>query len=424
MRLSFGHRGLRLFSSAILDQVVLSGTNFVAGFLLIRYATDQDYGLYVLVQATLLLLVSTHNAWLTAPLAILTPRLEPEQRRQTLGSVKRSQARLLRLCAPVLMCATALAYLSGLVDKPLAWVIFLGIVAGWAALRREYLRAVLLMYSRSHTLLGVDVVYAACLAIGVLAAVLIGVHVAVIATGALAAAAWAGTFAAQRSLAADPGLPGEGVVSIWPELRRIGFWSVLGSSIYWFIGQSYSYLLATRVDLKAVADVNAIRLLANPAIVLTIGLTSLLGPSAARWYAQMGIQPLVRRLLLILALTGFLELLYFAALWIARDWIVVNLLHKQINDRDHLLVLWALVAIIALCRDVLQCSLAAMGRQKSLAWQVGISAVVAVLLMWYGLAWWGPAAVLIGQVVGEIINVVGIVLLLRESMRLAATAAS
>jgi O-antigen/teichoic acid export membrane protein len=206
-------------------------------------------------------------------------------------------------------------------------------------------------------------------------------------------------------------------VSIWPDIRRLGFWSLLGASIYWFLGQSYSYLLATRLDLMAVADVNATRLLLMPAIVLTIGIASLLGPTAATWYAQVGLRRLVRRLIGILLVVGLLEGVYFVAVWIGRDWLVTDVLHKHIQDRDRLLLLWGSVAIVALLRDVLQCALIAMGHLKSLAWQVGVSAAVALLLMWYGLAWWGAAAVLIGQIVGELINLTGIILLLRKYMR-------
>jgi hypothetical protein len=61
-----------------------------------------------------------------------------------------------------------------------------------------------------------------------------------------------------------------------------------------------------------------------------------------------------------------------------------------------------------------------MGRLKSLAWLVGVSAAVAVLLMWYGVSWWGAPAVLIGQIVGEAINLAGIIYLLRRNMRQAA----
>jgi hypothetical protein len=101
----------------------------------------------------------------------------------------------------------------------------------------------------------------------------------------------------------------------------------------------------------------------------------------------------------------------------AQDWLTVGVLHKHIHDRNQLLILWAGVALIGLCRDVLQCALVALGRLKSLAWQVGVSASVAVVLMWYGLGWWGAPGALIGMIVGELINLAGIILLLRRCMR-------
>src|SRR5271165_1210584 len=416
----FARRSLRPFSFAIFDQVVLSASNFLVGFVLIRYASDHDYGLYVLVQSTLVLVVSMQNAYLTGPIAILTPKLPADERWQTIGSVKRVQRRLLRAAAVPLVILPLLGYLSGILDGLLASVMVAGIFAVWAALRREYLRSVLLMYFRPHTLLGADTVFAATLLAGVAAAISIGRDVVLGATCALIGAGWAGAAAAHRSLANDQGgWQEERTVTIWPQIRSLGFWAVVGSTIWWVLAQSYSYLLATRLDLTAVADVNATRLLLMPAIVLTIGVGSLLGPTAATWYAQIGIHRLVRRLLMFMLVVGLLEMTYFLTVWFGRDWLVVGVLHKHIHDLDRLLVLWTGVAIIGLCRDVLQCALIAMGRLKSLAWQVGVSAAIAVVLMWYGVGWWGAPGVLIGMIVGELINLAGIILLLRRCMRVA-----
>ncbi len=417
MNLRFGHRALRPFGFAIFDQVVLSLTNFLVGFVLIRYATDHDYALYVLVQSTLLLVVSLQNSYLSGPVAILTPKLPADERWQTIGSVKRVQRRLLRAAAVPLVLLPLLGYVSGILGGLLASVMEGAIFAIWAALRREYLRSVLLMYFRPHTLLGADTVYAVTLLAGVSAAILIGRDIVVGATCALVIAGWAGAAAAHRSLANGPGWQENRAVSIWPEIRGLGFWAVVGSTIWWVLGQSYSYLLATRLDLTAVADVNATRLLLMPAIALAIGVGSLLSPTAASWYAQIGIHRLVRRLLMFLLVVGLLEVTYFFTVWMGREWLVVGILHKHIHDRDRLLILWVAFALIGLCRDVLQCALVALGRYKSLAWQVGVSAAVSVVLMWYGVGWWGAPGVLIGMIVGELINLAGIIVLLRRCMR-------
>lgn len=411
-------RVLRLFSTAITDQVLLSGTNFLVGFLLIRFTSDADYGLYVLVQSGLLLLVSAQGAWISGPMAVIAPKKSPEGKRELVGALRNSQRRFLRWSAPATLVLPGLAFVTGHSSGLMAWVTAGAILAGWAALRRDYLRTVLLIYSRPHSLLRVDSIYAGVLLAGILWAAF-GTKTAIIwVTFALAVAAWSGAAGAHRALATDPGWVTGDAAPAWREMRTLGWWSLLGAMIYWLFGQSYSYVLASRLDLKAVTDVNAARLLLMPAFVLTIGMQGLLTPTAAAWNAEIGFPRLMRRLLAILAIIGVLDLLYFGFVWLFRDWLVNGVMHKHIDDRDRLLLLWAAVAIIGLMRDVLQCALVALGRLKSMAGQVGISAVVALALMWFGIAWWGAAAVLIGQIVGELVNVAGIIMLLRTHARL------
>jgi O-antigen/teichoic acid export membrane protein len=408
---------LRLFSTAVIDQVMLSGTNLLVGLVLIRFTSDFDYGLYVLVQSALLLLASAQGAWIAQPLSVVAPQKPPEERRALIGAITGSLGRIVGRVAPALLVLPAAAYLVGLCSGPIAWVLACGIVAGWGALRRDYLRNILLIYSKPHELLRADALYVGVLAGGVLWASFGTSHAIVWATLALAAAAWAGTAGAYRALGKDPGWVEGDTAAAWSEVHRFGLWSLVGGVIYWLFGQSYSYVLASRLDLKAVTDVNASRLLLMPAFVLSIGIQGLLSPTAARWNAELGFGPLMKRLLGILLFIGCLDLLYFAVVWMLRNWLTGDLLHKDIGNRDHLLLLWAAVALIGLMRDVLQCSLVALGRFRSMASQVGLSAVVALALMWFGTAWWGSEAVLIGQIAGELVNLAGIVLLLREHGR-------
>jgi O-antigen/teichoic acid export membrane protein len=412
-----GGRIVRLFSAAVVDQVVLSGTNFLVGFILIRFTSDKDYALYVLVQSALLLLTTAHNAWLAGPVIIMAPKKSAPERRELVSSVKVSQRRFLRRAVWPLLLVPLLVFTCRLCSAQVALVMAVAIIAGWAALRRELVRMILLIYSRPHSLLFADTAYALALMMGVTLAVL-SVKTAILGvTATLVIAAWLGAAVAHRSLASNPGWGSGDTAVDWPALRAMGLWSLVGSVIYWFFSQGYNYVLATRLDLKAVADVNAARLLLMPAIVLTIGLQGLLTPTAANWYAEVGLRRLVRRLLLIIVGVGFLDLMYFTFVWVFRDWLIGDLLHKHIGDRDRLLVLWALVAIIGLMRDVLQCALFALGRLKSMAGQIGLSTAIAFALMWFGLGWWGPAAALIGQIVGEVVNLAGIIGLLLQRSR-------
>jgi O-antigen/teichoic acid export membrane protein len=406
---------LKLFSAAVIDQVLLSGANFAVGFILIRFTSDHDYGVYVLVQAALVLLTAVQRAWLSGPLTILSARKSAEERREMVGAVKDSQRSTLLWVMLTGQLLALTAYLLSSMSWSTTLLLAVTLLSGWATLRREYLRDVLLLYKQPNNLLGADTLYASLLVLGVYVATFSKSAAVIWAIALLCVAALAGAGLAHRMVAVGPGWVGGDAGPAWREMRTIGFWGTVGSLIYWLFGQSYNFLLAGRIDLTAVADVNATRLLLMPIMVLTAGVQALLLPTAALWYAEAGLSSLMRRLLGFLLGMSLIDLAYLAVMWLSRDWLIGTVLHKHVTGRDQLLILWALLAFIALVRDVLSCALFARGRMKSLAGQTALGAAVALLLMWFGIRWWGASAVLIGQIVGELINLAGIGLHLREA---------
>lgn len=396
---------MHFFGAGVVDQVVLSGANFLAGLLMIRRTTDVDYGQFVLAQSAILLLVSVQASWLTGILAIIVPKKTPSERTHAIGTMRVSQAKFLRRIALALLLATAAAWLVGII-KPVIALVTAGIMlASWAALQREYLRSALIMHTRPSHLLQTDVVYAAFLIVGVLGATYWAAWSGVFSIGALLVAALIAAVFSYRALDADPGWIAGDAKPLWQEVRKIGIWATVGSVIYWIFAQSYNYILASRFDLTAVASVNAARLLLTPIFVFTIGINNVLITSTAKWLAAIGLSKTLRRLLLVLVIITALDLVYLAVLWSIRDWLVGSVLHKTIADRDTLLALWAVIALIFLPREMIQAVLFASGRMKSMTWVIAVSAVVSLSLTWYGVGRWGTAAVLIGQIAGEFVNV-------------------
>jgi O-antigen/teichoic acid export membrane protein len=403
-----------MFGTAVIDQVMLSAANFFIGFLLIRRTSDIDYGLYVLTQSAITLMVSAQAAWICGPIAVLAPQKAIDERRMMISAFEHAQRRLLLPLALLLTIVPLAGYLISYWNTIQAVVIAVGIIACWTALLREYLRTVLLIYSQPHTLLRSDAIYAGLLFAGTLLAIF-GPGVPVIwAVVALSVSAFVAATTSRRWLAAEPGWSIGKVSQFWPETKRLGFWSFVGAVIYWLFSQSYNYVLASRVNLSAVADVNAARLLLMPTFVLTIGIKSLLLPMSAKWLAEHGIPNLMRRLVIFAIGIAVLDLVYFAVVWLCRDWLTVDFMHKTIHDRDLLLVLWLSISLIGLVRDFLLSAVYALGRVESMAWMTAISAVVALSLMWFGLSWWGPSAALIGQIAGEFLSLCGVVWLLKN----------
>ena len=286
------------------------------------------------------------------------------------------------------------------------------ILAGWATLRREYLRSVLVIYSKPEWVLRADLAYVVVLITGIALAAYLNHWAGVCAIVALVIATGAGATAAHRIFAADPGWGSGDATPFWREMRPLAVWATVGAVIYWLFAQSYNYILAERLDLTAVTNVNAARLVLMPVFVFTMGINNLLMPVAANWLAQFELASMLRRLgLLALGITA-LDFVYFGPAWTFRDWLVGDLLHKSIGDRDRLLILWACIASIFLLREVLQAALFALRQVRSMAWLMGLSAIVSLSLMWAGINWWGAAAVLIGQIAGECVNLAGLTLLL------------
>ena len=403
---------LRQFSTTVIDQVVLSGANFLVGLLLIRQTSDVDYGLFVLVQSAITLLMSGQMAWLSSPLAVLAPGKAPALRRLMVGAVEISQRRFLRRASAVALVVPVTGYLLHAWTGLESLVIALGIAACWTALQREYLRGVLLIYGRPQSMLRADLINVGVLLAGGLIAAY-GPRPAVLwAVSALIASALAGEAAARRALTKDPGFVAGDAAPFWKEMRPLAVWATVGAMTYWIYNQSYNYVLASRIDLTAVADVNAARLLLMPTIVLTVGVKTLLVPTAASWLAESSVGRLIRRLLLFATGIALIDVVYCILLWIFRDLLSHDLMHKTIGNRDLLLILWAILSLIALYRDLLQTGLFALRKFRSLAGVTALSAAVSLTITWFGIKGWGPAAALIGQVVGETINLGGVIALL------------
>lgn len=415
MPLNLRSRIVRLFSAAVVDQALLSAANFAVGIILVRFTTDEDYALFVMLQAILVLVNTMHAAAVCSPLSILAPKNPPEPKRQMIGAIWHSQN---RLRWPMLILGVAICVvgeLTGLRKGHLALVIGIGVMAGWWTVERSYVRNALIIYAKPRTLLTVDGVFVALLVGGALwAAFGFGIAAVWVAV-AFALSAWISSWVGSHTFAKEIGWPRGKAAPIWRQLRSLTFWSITGSFIYWLFSRSYIYILATRLDLKAVADVNAVRLLVVPALLLTIGLQSVLTPISAAWHAEVGLDRLLRRLGGIIVVVGAFEVAYLAVMWLCRDWITSTILHKHIGDLDVLLMLWILTTLVSLFREVLVTALYAFGNLQWLAWQIGVCAVVSLAVAWFGIPWWGAAATLIALILGEILQLAGILYVIQRT---------
>ena len=272
-----------------------------------------------------------------------------------------------------------------------------------------------MIFKRPEAVLVSDLFYVAALIAGVLLVITLPTLVAVWVTLALCAAAWLGRVSANRSLARDPGWQDGSAAAYWRELRPLGQWAVVGASVYWLFGQGYNYILALKLDATAVAHVNAIRLLLMPAFLLTVGIKGLLLPMAVRWLGESGYDYLLKQLTTFILALGALSCVYYVLLWFTADWVLANVLQKEIPNYRLMLVLWSLLSLINLVRDLYLSALLVRRRFKLTARLVAVAAAVTLSVMWIMLDHFGAAGALVGLAIGELVFLAGVVwLVLRE----------
>ena len=406
---------VRLLSSAVVSQALLSAASFAVGLLLIRQADALQYGYFILASGVIVLLVSLQNAFFGPVLAIRLTRLDRPEGGALVGGLYAALNLVVRWLAAAALATVIALWFAGVLDRQTALLSIAGIFAAIAILQREYFRIVLLAHRRPFDVLRGDVCHVVLMLAGVFVATRTATPAAV-SLLALGIAAVASAILIGRALHRHEPWASASKAALLREIAPVAAWSTAGAAIHWTFSQGYIYLVAGTLDVAAVAAIAATRLLLMPVNLLSSGIGSLMLPLASGWLQQHGPALLLRRLGLFAVGLGLVTLCYFAVIWLARDWIFAVVLKKQFADRDELLLLWGLLFLVMVVRDQLGYVVAAQGRFRALSSVTLVSACIALAASFEFMRRLGVTGALLGMLTGELINLAGIVVLaIRQS---------
>lgn len=406
---------VKLFSSAIIMQGLLSATNLFVGLVLIRRTNDFEYGTFVLVSNALALLTLMQTAYIQPPMVNRMASADRTGRADLIGGLYREQRRALPLLALVLMVAAAIFWATGLIATRMAIVVFVAIAAVICTLYREFFRIVLLAYRRPFDVLKSDLFYVVILCAGVLLATLSPMPAATAVLTLTVAAAVAGIISS-RVLWRHEAWNLAGAPGIFRTIAHVGGWSLAGAAIHWAFSQGYNYVVAATLDVTAVASIAATRLLMMPVNLVSSGIATMILPTASGWLQQHSPAKVLRRMVLFSAGLAGLSLCYFAVVWLLRDWIFVDILKKNFAHRDLLLLLWSAVFLVIVFRDQMVIFVVVRSRLRALSTLTLFSALTSLAVSYVAMLKIGIAGALCGVLTGEVLNLAGIIFIsLRES---------
>lgn len=411
---------VRMFSSAVIDQALLSAASLIVGLILIRYSTDLQYGYYVLAWTAFLLLVSLQNAFIGPAMVARLTRLEGQARGDLVGGMYRGQRKLVLGVAAACGVVALMLAVGGKLDRTTGPLLAVSVIAGLAILNREFFRLTLVAHRRPGEVLRADLPYAVLLIGGAWLATRTP-QPAAAAVAVMGLAALVGSVLLYRAFRRTHFWNYAGAPGMIRQIAPVAVWSVAGAAIHWTFSQGYSYLVAGVLDVAAVAAIAATRLLLMPVNLLSMGIQTTMLPIASGWLMEHSVGTVLRRLSLFGLGVAGAALIYVGVMWLARDWIFATVLRKSFAERDTLLLLWSGIFLLMVVRDQLLTLLVARERFRWLTSLTALTAGLSIAVSIWAMHRYGQVGALLGMLAGEVVNLAGIVALaLRERARMPA----
>ena len=328
---------LRKGTLALLDQGLLSGSNFLIGILLARWLTRDDYGGYAVGFSIFIFLSGFHNAFFLEPMSVFGPESYAGCLAAYLKKLVKFNFAFTLLLA-ILVVAGALALPFFTANKGLTsamWGVCVAVpfvLFYWLCRRAAYLRfAPGLAVASSGTY---------CVALLLMTVAFKGrmspfMGFAIQSLAALPAAIL--LLVSQRSeMNQEPTVSGPQLLR---QHWRYGRWVVGSTIVIWISNGAYYVIVGALLPLQDVATLRALRNLTEPCYRAMAAIILLVLPWASARFAEEGHHGLRRRIRQLNWLFGSAALLYFGGICLFGTRLMQLLYAGRYNEPTLLLIL-------------------------------------------------------------------------------------
>jgi O-antigen/teichoic acid export membrane protein len=313
---------------ALLDQGLISGSNFLLGISLARTAGPESFGAYTVMFSVFLLIANVHQALLLEPTNVFAFSLFPERSDRYLRAVLIMHAIFtaifiavagsILMIAPRLQIRGALAgALAGMVVATPCVLLF------WLARCFAYLD-----FAPARAARG-SLTYSAALLAGVSACLFSGGMTPLRAFLCTALAAVVASlfllyrYRGNKRASVEPGLP-----EVWRRHWRFGRWGLGTVGLSWAQTNSISVISGSLLGLQMTGGLNALISLLLPMFQVLSSATRVVLPRIAQIYTWHGLQSTKRPVLRVAAILVFLTTTYWLALALGHN-LLLHLTYGQ-----------------------------------------------------------------------------------------------
>lgn len=391
------------FLLSIINQVVTSGGNFMAGVYLVRTLHLADYGIYGLGYGICLLYVGVGNALILTQMTVnISDRPQAER---PAYAAQMFLCMLLLIAATMVLLALSLG-VALLIDgslKRFAGTVAAIAVASVFSLCNEFFADYAYIRRKEALALAINGVSVALFGAALLVAAQTGVALTpqlvllLYGGGAALGAALGFLFSPLQIRAANTAL-----LPVLGESWHHGRWALGGMLVSWLQTQTYIYVLAFFLGPTGAGQANAARIFISPFAMLLPAINKIVTPRLADLRQTDGRQMFRLTLLLSIGLT-LLALTYCLILLSGLDYVTRLVLGRRDPAVLTLVWVWCVVLTLQMNRSCGSLLLQVIRKYRVLTLINIPSALAAIAVAIILIMWLGAAGAIWGMVAGEIV---------------------
>lgn len=388
---------------SIIDQFLLSSTNFAIGLVFIHYSSKHNYGLYGIAYSTILLAVGFANALITTQMTVLAH--------------DKPQSEFDRYCFSMLM-AQYLIFLPILIVAGFLICCFIGM--NWlnkdylgfglmvcfsilGMLLWEFMRRYFFLKLRPKKVLYMDILLLSMMFIFIFLSItskrknlheiiIIAYGVCSIISGLIGA----------RSFKSNRIFSIHHAVSSLKEAWVNGRWALGGVMVTWVQNQGYVVLLSILLTPSSVGEVNAARLFLAPIGVLNTSLTRVVMPRLALLRSKSEHQGVILLARKILILTLAVLTIYSIFVFASRRFLLEYVVTREYAHIGGLIIAWSAVYFWQAFRSNLSLLLQVYKEFRSITLSNLMTAIIVITLGIILIELLGPVGSVSSLAIGEL----------------------
>jgi len=389
---------------ALLDQALVSATNFLIGLFFVHYATKEDYGLYAIGFGIVSLAISFGAALITTPMTVLAPCKNLEDQRIYCSTMLTGQYVLMLPAALLSVIASWIGFYAGLFSLDIFCFCIAVTMATFGVLLLEFFRRYNYLRMEPKRVFWIDVRFSFMM-IGMLGALELygkdSLYLWVILSYGIAA----GLSGFYAYLSA-----GFMRLVVWSFVRQAlsgawqhGRWALGGVMITWIQNQSYAYFLAWLTGAASVAEANAGRLLLSPASMLGTSMMNIFMPRMVHLKADDKPEEAVRLGRRALGLLIIATIIYAGCVFFARDWLIHTVLTKEYSNVGPYIFAWTVVILFQAMRANSSALLQVFREFRAITVANALSALIVILSTGILITLFGVIGSIAALALGELI---------------------